>query len=867
MYKHLHIALLLFIGVLSLNTNAQNDLLYNEINDLKSKLKVASENGIKSSILKEIIIKSFPNQPDDVFYYSSDLLDLGEHIKDNQLVAFAKFYMGEYYYTEDEFDDALRYYNESLDLYRLLNDKDQMARLYLNLGLTNQYLNNYDLALESYQKAIDIFLELGNKEQVGICYQDIGTLYNDLTKYSLALIYYEKALDIFKEIDNKSRSAASYQNIGVLHYNWKNYDQALDFYKKSLKIYEELNNLNGIGTSLSNIGLVHEENKQYTKALEYYQKALLIFEELDYKPAIVYVYYNLGSIHRNLKNKTKSIEYFEKGLKLSSQYSLRDYISYNYEALSDIYETQGDFKKSLQYYKNYIQVKDSIINEEKFKQIEEIEAKYQNSKHIREIENLKLDQRLKETNLKRKDAYNLILLFSVLFVLLIAIILYIFYRSQRKLAEKLNIETNKHKITSEKLKEIKDELDIRVADRTNELNRINKSLLEEIEQHKHTMENLQIAKNKAEESDRLKSNFLANMSHEIRTPMNSITGFSQMLEYENLPKEKRKEYIKLIGQGCTSLTNLIDDIIDFAKIESGNVKIEKKEFNPHPMLEYLYDFYTNELIKRGKENIIITYINENKDADIKVYTDQEKLKQILSSLLDNAIKFTDKGRIDFGFIISAKKEIEFFVKDTGIGIDDSKQSIIFDRFRQVDEGSTRKYGGAGIGLSISKSLAEMLDGKIWVESTAGKGATFFVRLPHKIKDHNVEFIQPDQFKWEGKVILVAEDKKINFEIIKESVNGTQAIVKWARNGKEAYEFVKSEEKIDLILMDIQMPVMDGLEATRRIKEIRNDLPIIAQTAYALPQDSYRCIDAGCDDYIAKPIALGDFLLKINKYIS
>jgi len=867
MLKYLHFIITLLIVLFSYSVVGQIDSSYNEVQLLKNKLEKSNENGVKTSILKEIILKSFPNQPDDVFYYSTDLLDLGEQIRNNQIIAFAKFYLGEYYYTEDEFENALKYYTESLDLYRLLNDKDQVARLYLNLGLTNQYLNNYELALESYQKAIDIFLELGNKEQVGICYQDIGTLYNDLTKYSLALIYYEKALDIFREIDNKSRSAASFQNIGVLHYNWKNYEQALDFYKKSLKIYEELNNLNGIGTSLSNIGLVYEENNQYNKTLEYYQKALLIFEELDYKPAIVYVYYNLGSINRNLNNIKKSIEYFEKGLNLATQHSLRDYISYNYEALSAIYEMQGDYKKALLYHKQFIQLKDSIINEDKFKQIEEIEAKYQNSKHIREIENLKFDQRLTETELKRKVAYNLILLFSVLFVLCISIVLFLFYRSQKKLIDKLNLETNNHKITSEKLKEIKDELEIRVAERTDDLHKANKHLLDEIEQHKNTMESLRLAKNKAEESDRLKSHFLANMSHEIRTPMNSITGFSQMLEYENLPKEKRKEYIKLIGQGCTSLTNLIDDIIDFAKIESGNIKIEKKEFNPHPMLEYLYDYYTNELIKRGKENIILTYTNENKNSDIKIYTDQEKLKQILSSLIDNAIKFTEKGRIDFGFITTAKEEIEFYVKDTGIGIDDSKQTVIFERFRQVDEGSTRKYGGAGIGLSISKSLAEMLDGNIWVESTARKGATFFVRIPFKNKDRKMDFIQPEQFNWKNKIILVAEDKKINFEIIKESINGTQADIKWARNGKEALDIIQNGEKIDLILMDIQMPVMDGLEATRKIKEIRNDLPIIAQTAYALPQDSYKCIDAGCDDYIAKPISLDEFLWKINKYIS
>ncbi|HAN19810.1 MAG: hypothetical protein A2X13_12575 [Bacteroidetes bacterium GWC2_33_15] len=846
---------------------AQNDSLKIVLSDLKIKLEKTSENEIKISILKEIISKSYPGFPDDIFYYTSDLLTMGKSLNDNSIIAFAKFFLGEYYYLEDEFDDALKNYNESLELYKLENNQPQLAKLYLNLGLTNQYINNYDAALESYQKAIEVFGNLNDKEQVAICYQDIGTLYNDLEKYSLALIYYEKALDIFKEIGNKSRSAATLQNIGVLHYNWGNFDQALDFYTKSLKIYEELDNLNGIGTSLSNIGLLYEENKQYQKSLEYYQKSLLVFEELNYKPAIVYVYYNLGSIHENLNNIPKSIEYFSKGLELSRKHSLKDYVSYNYEALSSIYEQKGDFSKALLYYKQYILVKDSVFNEVKFKQIEEIEAKYQNSQHIKEIENLKLDQALKDAELKKKDAQNLALMFSFIFLIIIAVVLFIFYRAQKKLLHKLHLETNEHKITTEKLSRMKDELEERVIERTQKLNEANKKLVEEISDHKQTMENLSLAKNKAEESDRLKSNFLANMSHEVRTPMNAITGFSQMLEYDNLPKEKRREYVRLVSENCHNLTNLIDDIIDFAKIESGEVKIEKKEFNPHPIMEFLHDHFTNEIIKLNKKDLILFYSNENKESDFKIYTDPVRLKQIISSLLENAVKFTEKGRIEFGFVHSANNEIDFFVRDTGIGLDDTYQEIIFERFRQVDEGATRKYGGAGIGLSISKSLVELLNGKIWVESTLGKGSTFYVKLPNKLKKSDIEFIQPHQFNWEDKVILITEDKKINFEIIKESLSVTKVKILWAKNGEEAVNIIAKNMNVDLILMDIQMPVMDGYEATKRIKKIKKDIPVIAQTAYALPQDSYKCIDAGCDDYISKPIAISQFLLKLNKYLS
>ena len=207
------------------------------------------------------------------------------------------------------------------------------------------------------------------------------------------------------------------------------------------------------------------------------------------------------------------------------------------------------------------------------------------------------------------------------------------------------------------------------------------------------------------------------------------------------------------------------------------------------------------------------------------------------------------------------------MRDTGIGLEDSYQEIIFERFRQIDEGATRKYGGAGIGLSISKSLVDLLNGKIWVESTLGKGSTFHVKIPHKFKDNNIEFIQPKQFNWKEKVILIAEDKKINFEIIKETLSITNVKILWAKNGQEALDIVKNTtENIDLILMDIQMPIMDGYETTRRIKKIKKEIPIIAQTAYALPQDSFKCIDAGCDDYISKPIALDQFLLKINKFL-
>lgn len=854
--------------LVSLITYAQEDSVLLEVNSLEQKLKNTEQPHHKIPILKEIIEKSFPKHPDIIFKKSNQLLELSKVLNNSDAEAFALFYLGQFYFEDGNFEKAKELFEQALPIYETLGNNLKLQNIYHNLGLSNQYLNQYDKALTYYQNMIQIAETIGDNNQKAIGYQDIGTLYNDLQKYSLAEHYYEKALKIYKEINNEERIAAIYQNIGVLNYNWGNLDQCLQYYKNSLTIYEKLGDKQNIAISLSNIGLVYEENKDFSMALDYYLKALLIFEEINFKPTLVYIFYNLGSLYRNLGEYSRSIQYFNKGLDLSIELSMKDYISYNYEALSAIYEELGDYKKSLSFYKEYSLIKDSLFNEEKHRQIEELEAKFQTVQHKKEIEYLKLEQDFQQAKLRKKENQNLGLIISSLLTLVIAFVLFILVRTQRKLNDKLHKEIVERINTEDELKQIKEELEIRVKKRTVDIEETNKKLVKEIEEHEKTMKSLEIAKDRAEEADRLKSNFLANVSHELRTPMNAISGFSQMLSYEHISANKRHEYTHLIQENCSSLTNLIDDIIDFAAIESGQINIEIKEFNPHPTLEFLYDHYTKEIIKRNKENLALSFANENSENDIVLKTDPSRLKQILSILIDNAIKFTEKGYVEFGFVHPNDQEIQFFVRDTGIGIHEKYHEVIFERFRQVDEKTTKKYGGAGIGLSVAKSLAKLLDGKIFLESTPGRGTTFYVNLPFNAKEKTKQIkVTPDQFNWKNKTLLIAEDKKINFEIFQETLSTTNINLLWAKNGQEAVDLVKENNSIDLILLDIQMPVMDGYECARKLKAMAVEIPIIAQTAYALPQDSYKCFDAGCDDYIAKPISLDHFLNKLSKYLS
>jgi len=383
---------------------------------------------------------------------------------------------------------------------------------------------------------------------------------------------------------------------------------------------------------------------------------------------------------------------------------------------------------------------------------------------------------------------------------------------------------------------------------------------------------LQNAKIRAEEADILKSNFLANMSHEIRTPMNGILGFAQLLKNEE-SQEKRDRYIDIIYHNGMMLVNLIDDIIDLSKIDAGQLTVNPAGCNLDNLMFEVYTFFNEIKFKQEKEHINIRLLNLNDDESNILYTDAQRLRQVLVNLIGNALKFTEKGSVEFGYLINEdKSNIEFFVRDTGIGIPKDKQDIIFDRFRQVQEGSTRKYGGTGIGLYISKHIIELLGGDIWFESEVGQGTTFHFSLPYNesknVNDGSVVFkAKNPEYKWEGKTILIAEDIDTNYKYLSTVLADTKAKILWARNGEEAVSMVLNGSPVDIVLMDIQMPVVDGYEATLRIRENFPDLPIIAQTAYALPHDNLKCFEVGCNDYVSKPINAHLLKKKINELLN
>ncbi|MDR1671937.1 MAG: response regulator [Bacteroidales bacterium] len=388
--------------------------------------------------------------------------------------------------------------------------------------------------------------------------------------------------------------------------------------------------------------------------------------------------------------------------------------------------------------------------------------------------------------------------------------------------------------------------------------------------HRNQIEiELKKAKEAAEESDRLKSAFLANMSHEVRTPLNSILGLAQLLMKPEINRATCEEYVQLIVESGNSLLSLIEDIMDISRIEAKQLQIKYRPLKINSLMDQLYSIFLAHPLYVQKQQKLKLRCKKHV-PDISTLSDPERLQQIFINLIGNALKFTEKGHVEFGYEVE-KKNILFFVADTGIGIPKNKISGIFNRFTQVDNTLARKFRGSGLGLAISKGLVELLDGTIWCKSSDGEGSVFYFTIPYRLTSlgdelpENSKDDHPD-YNWAQYTILIVEDDYINSKVLDVMLQTTKATLVFANTGMKAIDIVHKNNRIDLVLMDMHLPKISGLEASKIILKHRPDMPIIAQTANAMSDDKDRCLNAGCVDYISKPIDMHNLFAKISKHL-
>lgn len=409
-----------------------------------------------------------------------------------------------------------------------------------------------------------------------------------------------------------------------------------------------------------------------------------------------------------------------------------------------------------------------------------------------------------------------------------------------------------------------------VAEKTDELVQANRELKKEILRRKETEDKLKIALEKAQEADRVKSNFLSSISHELRTPLNAIIGFSEIIERDT-SMDEIMEFKKIINHSGNHLLHLVEGIFDLTLLESGSLKIKKDDFNLASLFEKIHNEIQEEKTNLNRDNIDISYSLPPELTEKPVFTDAARIEKILTSLLTNALKFTEEGKVEYG--ASEEKtgpgsSLRLWVRDTGIGISKNEQEKIFDKFSQADNSLSRRYGGLGIGLTIAEKLAGLLGGKIELESEEGKGSVFTLSIP--LNDHDTSVSDHDKDTslhiTEDTTILIVEDENSSYQLLKIWLEKAGYKTEWAANGSAAISMCSENKNIDLVLMDLNLPEVNGYDATREIKKLRPQLPVIAHTAYAIADNRQMALEAGCADVLIKPLERHELMKIVELYL-
>lgn len=396
------------------------------------------------------------------------------------------------------------------------------------------------------------------------------------------------------------------------------------------------------------------------------------------------------------------------------------------------------------------------------------------------------------------------------------------------------------------------------------------SIIHDVTDKKQLMQDLVAAKEKAEESERLKSAFLANVSHEIRTPLHGIVGFSDILaQHDDLPKEKKREFASIINKSSEGLLKIINDILDISRLETSKTVIDIRPFNVNLMLQNIYAIFQNRLMDENKPDL--NFKLEKTDQSLILNADEGRITQIFSNLLDNAFRFTSNGIVAFGVSEIGKNDVSFFVSDTGIGIAKEKQEEIFGRFVQAEAGTWRSYGGTGLGLAIVKKLLELMESEITLESEPGQGTTFRFSLPlinigvpeNRSARGTTENKTLSEKRGSSLKVLIVDDDESSRSLLSQVLSDAYPNLLFAETGLQALKLVDVESP-DVILLDIGLPDISGIDVALKIRETNRKIKIIVQTAYAMAEDEKNARDAGCDDFLTKPLNVNLLLEKLQK---
>ncbi|MFP4023608.1 MAG: tetratricopeptide repeat protein [Thiohalospira sp.] len=875
-----------------------------------------SENNEKQ-IVRALFLKGRLKYANGDFYDAEEifqnLLDHYGNELDKKAIAEIKHAQGLTYMRFNNYNKAITLIQEALFCYEDYGDKIDIATAIKDMGVIYFYLGNENAALEQYQKALLLYRELNNNRGIAQCLNNIGMVFRLKNNYSLALEYLEKSLEIKNSLNDQPGIANTLGNIGHVYASAGDYDKAIDYYTQMLEKWIELNNLNGISEAYNYLGDVYLKMGNNNKAIDVLLDGNKIAHQNKLKQRLIDNCFLLSKAYEKSGNLNKALHYFkEYNISKDSLYEnltnqrISEYIT-RYEKLRAENEIIDHERKILKQRFQIIIIIIFLITLIVFLLLlyRQNKAILKKSKKIQKI-NRELDLRVQQkTSELRIARFSIDLAFdAIIWMNRVGQIIYVNQSACKMLAyNKIELENltifdiipefssdiwneyweqlkKKHSFVIQLYYQTKmgNEIPVEVAFNFREFEGVeyNFTFSRNITERKIAEEKLKKAKERAEKSDHLKSAFLANMSHEIRNPMNAINGFLSLLGDPDIKEKQRLKITELARSSSNDLLNIINDIIDISKIEADELTVDKSLHYVDTILKEIYDYYLKDLnyLHKDKVDLRLEIEKKSQGDKIAIYTDKARFKQVMHNLITNAIKFTDQGEIVFGYqriSSGSRKLLKFFVKDTGIGIPEESQEYIFNRFSKLDDERKKNYKGTGLGLAISKKLVNMLGGEIGVESEIDKGSVFYFTLPYKLLDSKEKAFLPETEKkqdvnWKNKLILVVEDTASNFLLLENYLKPTNVQIIWAKSGKEAIEIFKDTGHFDLVLMDIQLPGINGYEVTKLIKAHNKNVPVIAQTAYALSGEKEYSLKEGCDDYIAKPFKKETLIELLNKYL-
>lgn len=753
----------------------------------------------------------------------------------------ACFIMGKAY-SQTEYDDSGRIYLERGAL--AAQESGNLVwevKCLAQIGISELIKGNYEESLRFFQSAIPAAEKSGSPRMLASIYSNIAGIFFHQEDYRKSLEYELKGYELFKQIEDV-QIVLALANTGQSYGALGKHDSAVYYMKMAVEkaiLYEDSGEL---AYALACLGDEFSEIKQIDSALYYYQSALVIYEVLGFEGEEVGgLYGGLAEAFFQKKDYAAALEYYKKSEIILEAADYKDQLEYTLKGMSDSYAATGDYKNAWMYMQKYSALHDTLNAIARTEATSELERKFNLSRKEQEIELLNKEKLLQEKEVTQQRLLKNLFIGSAVLLLLLAFLLFNRYQIKQRTSAQLE---HQNKIIQEEKKRA------------------------------------EISQQRAEQSEAFKSQFLANMSHEIRTPMNAISGFTHLL-FDEDNEEKRLQYLNAIRKSTDNLLLLINDILDLSKLEAGKMQIVKSPFRIQDVATFIYDSFK---LKAAEKKI--AWKVETGDCPPVLEGDEPRIIQVLMNLVGNAMKFTDAGVVSLTINKLPAPEpahadtsclVEFAVTDSGRGIPKEQLESIFESFTQATGTNQARFGGTGLGLTITRNLVTLMQGNLQVSSEEGQGSRFAVAIPFMTatdeqwhQHHQKELVYEEDLgeQMSGISILVAEDNEYNQLLISDTLKKYVPGVKvdMVSNGQQLLAILPSAH-FDLILMDVQMPELDGYETTRFIRnELNNEIPIIALTASVIRTDIDKCLQAGMNLYVPKPFTAGELLNAISQLV-